>query len=194
MILLQRALDFTAQAVMGDNSIKDITLSDYFANQYGLLIFYPFDFTFICPTELLEFNNALSQFEKLNCKILFISIDSVYSHLAWKQQSVDQGGVQGIKIPMVSDVKRSIVEQYNIAHSDGSAFRATFLIDTNFIVRSMQVNDMPLGRNINEYLRLVNALQHHVKYGNVCPANWNKGSLDLHPSKEGVIDYFKNKK
>ena len=190
LIVTNPAPDFTATAVMPDNSFKeDFKLSDY-RGKYVLLFFYPLDFTFVCPSEILAFDKAVQEFADNNCQLVGISIDSHFSHLAWKNTRVNDGGIGNIQYPLVSDLDKSISRNYEVLLDSGIALRGLFLIDKEGIVRHQVVNDLPLGRNVNEALRILHALQFTEKYGEVCPANWNKGEEAMKPTAEGVAAYL----
>ncbi|WP_028580108.1 peroxiredoxin [Desulfogranum japonicum] len=189
-LVTRPAPDFTATAVLADNSIKeDFKLSDY-RGKYVILFFYPLDFTFVCPSEILAFNKHLSKFQEKNCEIIGVSIDSQFSHLAWKNTPVNQGGIGQVQYPLVADLDKKISRNYGVLLDVGIALRGTFLIDKEGLVRHAVVNDLPLGRNIEEALRMVDALQFHEKYGDVCPANWKDGEDAMKPTAEGVADYL----
>ena len=190
LLVTNPAPDFTATAVLPDNSFKeDFKLSDY-RGKYVLLFFYPLNFTFVCPSEILAFNKAVDQFEAHNCQLIGISIDSHYSHLAWKNTPVNEGGIGMISYPLVSDLNKSISKAYGVLLDAGIALRGLFLIDREGIIRHMVVNDLPLGRNVNEALRILFALQFTEQHGEVCPANWNKGEEAMTPTAEGVAAYL----
>jgi peroxiredoxin (alkyl hydroperoxide reductase subunit C) len=190
LLVTNPAPDFTATAVLPDNSFKeDFKLSD-FRGKYVLLFFYPLNFTFVCPSEILAFNKAVDQFEAHNCQLIGISIDSHYSHLAWKNTPVNEGGIGRISYPLVSDLNKSISRAYGVLLDAGIALRGLFLIDRDGIIRHMVVNDLPLGRNVNEALRILFALQFTEQHGEVCPANWNKGEEAMTPTAEGVAAYL----
>lgn len=189
-LISNEAPDFCAEAIMPDNSIiKELTLSSY-KGKYVILFFYPNDFTFVCPTEILAFNEKLDEFKKRDAEIISVSVDSVHSHLAWKKTPVIKGGIGQIRYPMVSDMKRSISRSYNVLLEDETALRGLFLIDREGIIRHATLNDDSLGRNVNEALRTLDALRHHDKYGHVCPANWEKGKESMEASSKGVVDYL----
>ncbi len=190
LLVTNPAPDFTATAVLPDNSFKeDFKLSD-FRGRYVLLFFYPLNFTFVCPSEILAFNKAVDQFETHNCQLIGVSIDSHYSHLAWKNTPVNEGGIGRISYPLVSDLNKSISKAYGVLLDAGIALRGLFLIDRDGIIRHMVVNDLPLGRNVNEALRILFALQFTEQHGEVCPANWNKGEEAMTPTAEGVAAYL----
>jgi len=192
-MITKEAPDFTATAVMPDNSFKDdFTLSDY-RGKYVILFFYPLDFTFVCPSEILAFNKAISDFEKSNCQLIGISVDSHFSHFAWKTTPVNQGGIGNIQYPLVSDLDKSISKNYGVLLDAGIALRGLFLIDKNGILRHQVVNDLPLGRSVNEALRVLHALQFTEEHGDVCPANWQKGEEAMKPTAEGVAEYLTKK-
>ena len=189
-LVTKQAPDFTATAVMPDNSMKpDFKLSDY-RGKYVILFFYPLDFTFVCPSEILAFDKALASFNSRNCEIIGVSIDSQFSHWAWKNTPVNQGGIGNIQYPLVADLDKSISRQYGVLLDAGIALRGTFLIDRDGIVRHAVINDLPLGRNTDEALRMVDALQFHEKHGDVCPANWEQGKEAMKPTAAGVADYL----
>jgi len=188
------APDFTAAAVVGQE-FQNYTLSDNWKNgKTTVLWFYPLDFTFVCPTELLAFNEALPEFRKRNTEVVSVSIDSKFSHLAWKNTDVSEGGIGDVGYPMVADLKKEITQSYGVLHPDGIAFRGLFLIDSHGIVRHSLVNDLPLGRSVEECLRMVDALHHNEKYGEVCPAGWKEGDVALKGNKNALKEYVKTKK
>ncbi|WP_319587308.1 peroxiredoxin [uncultured Desulfobulbus sp.] len=189
-LVTKQAPDFTATAVMPDNSMKpDFKLSDY-RGKYVILFFYPLDFTFVCPSEILAFDKALAAFKAKNCEIIGVSIDSQFSHWAWKNTPVKQGGIGEIQYPLVADLDKSISRQYGVLLDAGIALRGSFLIDREGTVRHAVVNDLPLGRNIDEALRMVDALQFHEQHGDVCPANWTEGKEAMTPTAAGVAEYL----
>lgn len=190
LIVTNPAPDFSATAVMPDNSFnEEFKLSDY-RGQYVLLFFYPLDFTFVCPSEILAFDKAVAQFAENNCQIVGVSIDSHFSHLAWKNTKVNDGGIGNIQFPLVSDLDKNISKEYEVLLDSGIALRGLFLIDKEGIVRHQVVNDLPLGRSVNEALRMLHALQFTEKYGEVCPANWQQGEEAMKPTAEGVAAYL----
>ena len=190
LLVTKPAPDFTATVVLPDNTFKeDFKLSDL-RGKYVLLFFYPLNFTFVCPSEILAFNKAAKQFEDSNCQIVAVSIDSHFSHLAWKNTPVNEGGIGNISYPLVSDLNKSISRDYGVLLDAGIALRGLFLIDREGIIRHQVVNDLPLGRNVNEALRILHALQFTEKHGEVCPANWNQGEDAMTPTAEGVAAYL----
>lgn len=185
------APDFTAAAVLGDGSIKEnLKLSDY-RNKYVVLFFWPLDFTFVCPSEIIAHEHRRKEFEARGVQLLGVSIDSQFTHYAWRNTPVNKGGIGEIGFPMVADVSHAICRAYGVEHpTDGVAFRGSFLIDQKGVVRHQVVNDLPLGRDVDEMLRLVDALQFTEKHGEVCPAGWKKGEQGMKPDAKGVADYL----
>ncbi len=187
----KEAPNFGAKAVMPDNTINDqFNLKEYLDGKKGILFFYPLDFTFVCPSEIIAFNNRLGEFSSKNTKVIGVSVDSHFSHYAWKEMPVNKGGIGNIQFPLVSDLDKTISGAFNVLNEEGISFRATFLIDENFNIRHYLINDLPLGRNIDDSLRMIDALDHHNQHGEVCPAGWNKGSQGMDPTKQGVSDYL----
>jgi len=187
----KKAPDFTANAVMGNNEIKEITLSKVIKDSYAVLFFYPLDFTFVCPSELLAFDHRLAEFEKRGVRVIGVSIDSQFTHLAWKNTAIDNGGIGQVKYPLVADIKHEICRAYDVEFAAaGVAFRGSFLIDRAGLVRHQVVNDLPLGRNIDEMLRMVDALQFTEKHGEVCPAGWTQGQEGMQATPTGVAKYL----
>ncbi len=186
------APDFTAPAVMGDNTVNDAFKLSALRGKYVVLFFYPLDFTFVCPTELVAFNARYPEFQKRNCEVVAVSVDSKFSHIAWKNTPPEQGGVGKLAYPMVSDLTKSIARDYDV-HIEGAgiALRGTFLIDKEGKVRHQVVNDLPLGRNIDEAIRMVDSLQHFEANGEVCPAGWNKGKAAMKANAAGVAGFLK---
>ena len=188
-LVAKPAPDFTAQAVMPDGSFKEIKLSDY-KGKYVILFFYPLDFTFVCPTEIIAFSSKMDEFKKKNTEVLGVSIDSHFSHLAWRNTDRKQGGLGDIAYPLVADVNKKITYDYGVMHEAGIAFRGLFLIDKDGVVQHQLINNLPLGRNIDEALRMVDALQFHENNGEVCPANWSEGSDGMKADPIGSKEYF----
>ena len=190
LMVTKAAPDFTATAVLADNSFKnDFKLSD-FKGKYVVLFFYPLDFTFVCPSEILAFNKTIGQFAAKNCSLIGVSIDSHFSHLAWKNTPVNNGGIGMIDYPLVSDLDKSISRNYSVLLDNGIALRGLFLIDREGIIRHQVINDLSLGRSVDETLRMLDALQFTEKFGEVCPANWKKGDEAMTPTPEGVAKYL----
>ena len=207
MLVTKKAPEFKTAAVMPDNSIQDVSLADYKGKKV-VLFFYPLDFTFVCPTELLAFNKRLGEFESRDVQVLGCSVDSRWSHLAWKNTDVNNGGIGNVQYPLLQDLDKSIARNYdvlvgakdayvetddgegNTTVGGGVALRGSFLIDEEGVVRHAVLNDLPLGRNIDEMLRMVDALSHHQKHGEVCPAGWKDGEDAMAESPEGVSSYL----
>jgi peroxiredoxin (alkyl hydroperoxide reductase subunit C) len=191
VLVAKQAPDFTAPAVMPDGAIKeDFRLSEL-KGKYVVLFFWPLDFTFVCPTEIIAHDRRIAQFRERNVEVVGVSIDSQFTHFAWRNTAVDEGGIGAVNFPMVADIRHEITRAYGIEHPDGVALRASFLIDREGIVQHQVVNNLPLGRNVEEMLRVVDALQFTEEYGEVCPAGWNKGEAGMQATAEGVADYLK---
>ncbi|MEN6457886.1 MAG: peroxiredoxin [Thermoguttaceae bacterium] len=191
-LVTKEAPDFTAQAVMPDNSFAELKLSAY-RGKYVILFFYPMDFTFVCPSEIIAFDAALAKFQKKNAQVIGCSVDSHFTHLAWKNTPRKQGGIGPIGYPLVSDLTKQISRNYGVLLEDaGVALRGLFLIDRQGIVRHALFNDLPLGRSIEEALRVLDAIQFHEEHGEVCPANWHEGQEAMKPTAEGVASYLAN--
>jgi peroxiredoxin (alkyl hydroperoxide reductase subunit C) len=188
-LVTREAPDFKAQAVLPDNSFAELSLSSY-RGRYVVLFFYPLDFTFVCPSEIIAFDKALAKFEERGAQVISVSVDSHFTHLAWKNTPRDQGGIGQVKFPMVADLNKKISCDYGVLLDEGIALRGLFLIDKEGIVRHALVNDLPLGRNVDEALRILDALQFTEEHGEVCPANWRQGEEAMKPSAEGVAEYL----
>jgi peroxiredoxin (alkyl hydroperoxide reductase subunit C) len=187
----KNAPDFTAPAVLPDNTIDPEFKLSSLQGKYVVLFFYPLDFTFVCPTEIIAFDKKLAEFKELGAEVVGVSVDSQFTHLAWKNTPVDQGGIGNVQYPLVADLTKHIAREYGVLFKDaGVAFRGTFLIDQEGVVKHAVVNDLPLGRNIDEALRMVKALQHLEQHGEVCPANWDEGEDAMQPTAEGVASYL----
>ncbi|HDR1045149.1 peroxiredoxin C [Pasteurella multocida] len=194
MVLVTRqAPDFTAAAVLGNGEIVDnFNFKQHIAGKAAVVFFYPLDFTFVCPSELIAFDHRYKEFQKRGVEVVGISIDSEFSHNAWRKTPVENGGIGEVKYALVADIKHEIAQAFGIEHPEaGVALRASFLIDKDGVVRHQVVNDLPLGRNIDEMLRMVDALQFHEEHGDVCPAQWEKGKEGMTGSPEGVAKYLK---
>ena len=189
----RKAPDFTAPAVLGDGTISEsYSFSQNTEGKYAIVFFWPLDFTFVCPSELIAFDHRLQEFKDRGVEVIGVSIDSQYTHFAWRNTSVDQGGIGPVGYPMVADMAHNICKAYDVETPDGAvAFRGSFLIDRSGVVRHQVVNDLPLGRNIDEMLRMVDALQFTEEHGEVCPAGWQKGKEGMQASPEGVASYLK---
>ena len=184
------APDFTATAVMPDNSFnKEFKLSDL-RGKYVVMFFYPLDFTFVCPSEIIAFDKKLEEFKSRNVEVVGVSTDSHFSHWAWKNTAVNNGGIGNVQYPLVADFTKTISQDYGLLLEGGMALRGTFLIDKDGVIQHATVNNLGLGRNIDEMIRLVDALQHLEEHGEVCPANWSKGDAAMTPTAEGVADYL----
>jgi peroxiredoxin (alkyl hydroperoxide reductase subunit C) len=187
----KKAPDFKAKAVIKDKIFDDFCLSD-FVGKYIVFFFYPLDFTFVCPTELHAFQEKLKEFEKRNAQVVACSVDSCFSHHAWLSVPKVKGGIQGVSYPIVSDLNKSIARSFHVLREeDGIAYRGLFLIDKEGTVRHQVVNDLPLGRSVDEVLRMVDALIFHEEHGEVCPANWKTGSKAMKPTEQGLVEYFR---
>lgn len=187
----QKAPEFKAKAVLKDRFLEDFSLSD-FLGKYVVFFFYPLDFTFVCPTELHAFQDKLKEFDKRGAQIVGCSIDSPFSHAAWLATPKTKGGIQGISYPIVSDIHKSIARSFDVLNeSEGIAYRGLFLIDRDGVVRHALVNDLPLGRSVDEAIRLLDALIFHEKHGEVCPANWQNGAKAMKPTEQGLAEYFR---
>ena len=190
VLVTRPAPDFTAQAVMEDGSFKELSLSDY-KGKYVILFFYPLDFTFVCPTEIIAFSDRADEFEKLGVQLIGASVDSHFSHLAWRNTPRKEGGIGEIQYPLVADLSKQIAKDYDVLTPDGTvALRGLFLIDREGIVRHQVVNDLPLGRSVDETLRMVQALQYFEENGEVCPANWHAGDATIKPEVDDSKEFF----
>ncbi|MGL5186759.1 MAG: peroxiredoxin C [Plesiomonas shigelloides] len=193
MVLVARqAPDFTAAAVLGNGEIVDnFNLKQHIAGKAAVLFFYPRDFTFVCPSELIAFDHRIEEFQKRGVEVIGVSIDSEFTHNAWRKTPVDKGGIGEVRYPLVADVKHDICRAYGVELEEaGVALRGSFLIDKHGVVRHQVVNDLPLGRNIDEMLRMVDALQFHEEHGDVCPAQWEKGKKAMEASPDGVARFL----
>ena len=189
-LVTKPAPDFTANAVLADNSIDEQFSLSSLRGKYVVLFFYPLDFTFVCPTEILAFDEKLEEFRKRNAEVVGVSVDSQYTHLAWKKTPTDNGGIGPIRYPLVADLKKQIARDYGVLFEDEVALRGLFLIDREGIIRHAVINDLPLGRNVSEALRMLDALRFHEEKGDVCPANWNEGDEGMDASPDGVVDFL----
>ncbi|QSI75932.1 MULTISPECIES: peroxiredoxin [Niveibacterium] len=187
----KQAPDFVATAVLGNNEIvENYKLSDALKGKYGVIFFYPLDFTFVCPSELIAFDHRLEEFKQRGVEVIGVSIDSQFTHLAWKNTPVNNGGIGQVGYTLVADIKHDICRAYDVEAAGGVAFRGSFLIDKAGVVRHQVVNDLPLGRNVDEMIRMVDALQFTEEHGEVCPAGWNKGKAGMKASTAGVAEYL----
>ncbi len=186
----QQAPNFTATAVLADGTFKDdFKLSDY-RGKYVVLFFYPLDFTFVCPSEIIEFSKKAAAFRSRGAEVIGVSVDSQFSHWAWRNTAINDGGIGAVEYPLVADLTKTISRDYGVLLNDSVALRGTFLIDKEGVIQSMVVNNLPLGRNIDEAIRMVDALQHVEQHGEVCPAGWTKGDTAMTPTAEGVAKYL----
>jgi peroxiredoxin 2/4 len=188
-LVTKSAPDFTAQAVMGNNAFEDLTLSSY-KGKYVVLFFYPLDFTFVCPSEIIAFDKALDKFKSKGAEVIGVSVDSPFTHFAWKNTPVENGGIGDIQYPLVADLNKEIARQYGVLFDESVALRGLFLIDKEGVVRHSVINDLPLGRSVDEALRMLDALDFHEENGEVCPADWHEGDEAMTPTTEGVADYL----
>ncbi|MCK4414737.1 MAG: peroxiredoxin [Candidatus Eisenbacteria sp.] len=188
-LVTAEAPDFKAQAVMADDSFAELELSSY-RGKYVVLFFYPLDFTFVCPSEIIAFDKALEKFRSRNAEVIGVSVDSHFTHLAWKNTPVDRGGIGSVGYPLVADLDKSISRAYGVLADEAVALRGLFLIDKKGVVRHQLVNDLSLGRSVDEALRMLDALQFTEKHGEVCPANWHAGDDAMKPTAAGVADYL----
>ncbi len=187
----KKAPDFTAPAVLGDGSIVDsYNLTKEIKGKYAVIFFYPLDFTFVCPSELIAFDHRLEEFKKRGVAVIGVSIDSHFTHNAWRNTAINDGGIGQVGYPLIADITHSICKDYDVEADGGVAFRGSFLIDTEGTVRHQVVNDLPLGRNVDEMLRMVDALQFHEEHGEVCPAGWTQGESGMNANPEGVAAYL----
>ncbi len=190
VLVTKEAPDFTAAAVMGDGSIKeDFKLSDY-RGKYVVLFFYPLDFTFVCPSEIIAHDHRAAKLREMGAEVIGVSIDSQFTHYAWRNTPVDKGGIGPVSFPLVADITHEITRAYGIEHPASVALRGSFLIDRDGIVQHQVVNNLPLGRNIDEMVRLLEALQFTEEHGEVCPAGWKPGDEGMQPNAEGVATYL----
>lgn len=190
VLVTKEAPDFTAAAVLGDGSIKeDFKLSDY-RGKYVVLFFYPLDFTFVCPSEIIAHDHRAARLREMGAEVIGVSIDSQFTHYAWRNTPVDQGGIGPVSFPLVADITHEITRAYGIEHPASVALRGSFLIDRDGVVQHQVVNNLPLGRNIDEMVRLLEALQFTEEHGEVCPAGWQQGDDGMKPDAEGVASYL----
>lgn len=193
MLVTNKAPDFTATAVLGDNQIVDnFNLYENLGSKGAVLFFYPLDFTFVCPSEIIAFDKRLEEFTSRGINVIAISVDSQFSHFAWKNTPVNQGGIGHVRFPMVADITKQISRDYDVLFKEGVALRGSFLLDQDGTVRHAVINDLPLGRNIDEMIRMIDTMLFTNEYGEVCPAGWQKGDKGMRASTEGVADYLAN--
>lgn len=191
MLVTKKAPDFTATAVLGNNQIVDnFNLYENLGEKGAVLFFYPLDFTFVCPSELIAFDHRLEAFTERGINVIGVSVDSQFSHFAWKNTPVNQGGIGQVRYPLVADLNKQISRDYDVLFGESVALRGSFLIDKDGTVRHAVINDLPLGRNIDEMLRMIDAMLFTNEHGEVCPAGWNKGDTGMKASTEGVAEYL----
>ncbi len=187
----KQAPDFTVPAVLADGQIVDsFSFSEATRGKYAVVFFYPLDFTFVCPSELIAFDHRIDEFKSRGVEVIGVSIDSHFTHNAWRNTPVNQGGIGPVRYTLAADITHGIAKDYDVESAIGVAFRGSFLIDKNGVVRHQVVNDLPLGRNVDEMIRMVDALQFHEEHGEVCPAGWNKGDSGMNASPAGVAEYL----
>lgn len=190
MLVNRPAPDFTAPAVLADGTISEQFQLSELRGKYVVLFFWPLDFTFVCPSEIIAHDNRIERFKDLDVELVGVSIDSQFTHYAWRNTPVEKGGIGPVRFPIVADVKHEITRAYGVEHPDGVALRASFLIDSNGVVQHQVVNNLPLGRDVDDMLRVVEALQFTEGNGEVCPAGWRKGQSGMKPTAQGVADYL----
>lgn len=187
----KQAPDFTVPAVLGNGEIVDsFNFAEATKGKYAVVLFYPLDFTFVCPSELIALDHRMDEFKARGVEVIAVSIDSHFTHNAWRNTPINQGGIGAVRYTLAADIKHSICQDYDVEHAIGVAFRGTFLIDKAGVVRHQVVNDLPLGRNMDELLRMVDALDFHETHGEVCPAGWNKGDAGMKANPAGVAEYL----
>ncbi len=191
MLVTNPAPDFTATAVLADGSIvEDFKLSENYGKKGTVVFFYPLDFTFVCPSEIIAFSRRYEEFQKRGVNVVGVSVDSQFSHFAWRETPVKKGGIGSINFPLVADITKNIARDYDVLLNDAVALRGSFLIDDKGIVRHAVINDLPLGRNVDEMLRMIDAQQFTDEFGEVCPAGWQKGDEGMKADAEGVAEYL----
>jgi peroxiredoxin (alkyl hydroperoxide reductase subunit C) len=193
VLVTKEAPDFTAPAVMPNGIIEEKFTLSSLRGKYVVLFFWPLDFTFVCPTEIIAHDRRMPQFEQRRVEVVGISIDSQFTHFTWRNTPVKEGGIGPVRFPIVADIRHEITRAYGIEHPDGVALRASFLIDRQGIVQHQVINNLPLGRNVDEMIRMIDALQYSEEHGEVCPAGWMKGEAGMQPTAEGVADYLSTK-
>ncbi len=189
-LVTREAPDFSAKAVLADNTIEEAFELSSLRGKYTVLFFYPLDFTFVCPSEIIAFDRKLDEFKQRNCEVVGCSVDSHFTHIAWKNTKVEEGGIGMVRFPLVADLSKNIAREYGVLINDEISLRGLFLIDKEGVVRHALVNDLPLGRNVDEALRILDALQFSEEHGEVCPANWRSGEDAMTPTAAGVATYL----
>ncbi len=191
MLVTNKAPDFTATAVLEDGSIvEDFNLYENFGEMGTVVFFYPLDFTFVCPSEIIAFSHRIEEFKSRGINVIGVSVDSQFSHFAWRETPVEEGGIGRIKFPLVADLSKQISRDFDVLLNESVALRGSFLIGIDGTVRHAVINDLPLGRNVDEMLRMVDAMLFTNEYGEVCPAGWNKGDEGMKASTDGVAEYL----
>jgi alkyl hydroperoxide reductase subunit AhpC len=181
------------EAALVNGEQKTLTLNDY-KGKWKILFFYPLDFTFVCPTEITAFSDSAAQFKALNCELIACSVDSFFSHLAWTKQARNEGGIGEVNFPIIADLNKNVARAYEVLNEGGVALRGMFLIDDKDIIQQATINNLSVGRNVEEALRLLDAYQYTAKHGEVCPANWKKGDTSMKPDPKGSKEWFKKQK
>ena len=191
MLVTNKAPDFTATAVLADGQIvEDFNLYDNFGEKGTVLFFYPLDFTFVCPSEIIAFSHRIDEFKSRGINVIGVSVDSQFSHFAWRETPVEKGGIGRVQYPLVADLTKQISRDYDVLLNESVALRGSFLIDKDGTIRHAVINDLPLGRNIDEMLRMIDAMIFTNEHGEVCPAGWQKGEEGMKPSTDGVAEYL----
>ena len=191
MLVTKQAPDFTATAVLADGQIvEDFKLSENYGEKGTVLFFYPLDFTFVCPSEIIAFSHKVAEFKERGVNVIGVSVDSQFSHFAWRETPVNQGGIGRINFPLVADLSKQIARDYDVLLNDAVALRGSFLIDADGTIRHAVINDLPLGRNIDEMVRMVDTMLYTNEHGEVCPAGWVKGDEAMKPTTDGVAEYL----
>jgi len=191
VLVTRPAPDFTCAAVDPEGKIvEDLRFSEFSKGVVTAVVFYPLDFTFVCPSELIALDHRVEAFRERGVRVLAVSVDSQFTHVAWRKTSIEDGGIGPVRYTMAADIKHEVCRAYGVEHGDGVALRATFLIDETGTVRAQLVNDLPLGRNMDELLRLVDALAFHQEHGEVCPAGWQRGHEGMDATTDGVAAYL----
>ena len=191
-LIQQQAPSFTTDAVLENGKLSKISLSDFKNKKNVCLFFYPLNFTFVCPSEILSFSNKAHEFVARNVQLLGISVDSQFSHLAWRNTSIANGGIGAINFPLLSDITKKIAKNYGVLIDDSIALRGTFVINKDGIIKHISLNDLPIGRNVDEVIRIIDAMQHVEQSGHVCPAGWRKGLSSIEPTQTGIASYLRD--
>ncbi|AXX91164.1 alkyl hydroperoxide reductase protein, peroxidase component [Malaciobacter molluscorum LMG 25693] len=193
MLVTKKAIDFTAAAVLEDGQIvEDFNLYDNIGEKGAVVFFYPMDFTFVCPSEIIAFSKRVDEFKERGINVIGVSVDSQFSHFAWRETPVEQGGIGRVRFPLVADITKQISKDFDVLFEESVALRGSFLIDKDGTVRHAVINDLPLGRNIDEMVRMVDTMIFTNEHGEVCPAGWNKGDEGMKADKDGVASYLAN--